>query len=156
MKTPEEKVGRSISIEDHNKEIGETRKSYSNYIQCLEIALEESIKGLKWKMDNDPKSMDKSDYEKIDEWTALIHELHQSPNNQATFKIFNNTRVIFGFMDRIRILFGKQVTISVTIHADREVEVLNKETEHSITVKPFFKPKQTYLQFLSPDNTTNN
>jgi len=64
---------------------------------------------------------------------------------RETFKIFNNTRMTFGFMDRIRILFGKQVTVSVTIHADKEVEVFNDMTEHSVRVAPFIEPKPSLM-----------
>ena len=63
-----------------------------------------------------------------------------------TFKIYNNTKVTFGFMDRLRILFGKEVKVSVTIHAEKEVEVFGKMTEHSVYVTPFTKQKSIQMQ----------
>ena len=63
-----------------------------------------------------------------------------------TFKIFNNTRITFGTMDRIRILFGKEVKVSTTIHAEKEVEVFGKMTEHHVYVEPFIKPKPITLE----------
>lgn len=63
-----------------------------------------------------------------------------------TFKIFNNTTVIFGCMDRLRILFGKEVKISITIHAEKEVKIFSTITEHSVYVQPFIKPKLIQMQ----------
>lgn len=58
-----------------------------------------------------------------------------------SFKIFNDTKITFGFMDRLRIMCGKEVTVSITIHTEKEVEIFNKLTEHSVNVKPFIKIK---------------
>lgn len=63
-----------------------------------------------------------------------------------TFKIFNNTFVKFGTIDRIRILFGKEVKISTIIHADKEVEIFGKMTETHTFVEPFIKPKPIRMQ----------
>ena len=63
-----------------------------------------------------------------------------------TFRIFNDTNITFGTMDRIRILFGKEVKVSLTIHADKEVEVINGMTEHIVTVEPFIKGKPITMQ----------
>lgn len=47
--------------------------------------------------------------------------------NENNFRIYNDTWIVFDFMDRIRILFGKKVTVSVTICTD----VYIKKTENS-------------------------
>jgi|GEM_PF-4373508 len=63
-----------------------------------------------------------------------------------TFKIYNNTKITFGYMDRLRILFGKELKVSVTIHVEKKVEVFGKMTEHSVYVTPFIKPKSIQMQ----------
>ena len=71
-------------------------------------------------------------------------------DKMKTFKIYNNTKMTFGYMDRLRILFGKEVKVSVTIHAEKEVEVFGKMTEHSVYVTPFIKPKPKSIQMQAP------
>ena len=55
------------------------------------------------------------------------------------FGIYNNTRIVLGFIDRIRALFGKEMRVDIDITISKEVAVLN--TEVKTTVAPFFKPK---------------
>ena len=63
-----------------------------------------------------------------------------------TFKIFNNTTITFSLMDRVRIVLGKEVKVSVVIHAEKEVIVFDEKTEHSVYVHPIIKPKPVSIQ----------
>ena len=73
-----------------------------------------------------------------------------------TFKIFNDIQITFGLMDRIRILFGKEVKVSLTLSVNKEVEVFDKMTESSIYVEPFIKPKTIQMQEPEILNTDNS
>ncbi len=61
-------------------------------------------------------------------------------------KIFNTTYVRFSFLDRIRILLGREVKVDLTICTEKEVKVLNGQTESVVYVKPFFKKKPIQLE----------
>lgn len=41
-------------------------------VKALLFALNEAITGFEWKVENDPISLGKSDYEKLDEWTKTL------------------------------------------------------------------------------------
>lgn len=63
-----------------------------------------------------------------------------------TFKIYNESTINFGLMDRLRILFGKEVKITTITHCAGEVEVFNKMTEQTVNVDSFRKPKSIGMQ----------
>lgn len=56
-------------------------------------------------------------------------------------EIIHTTYTVFGFWDRIKILFGKQVTTQSSIYAQEPV-VSCMGSEARTTVAPFIKPKQ--------------
>lgn len=64
-----------------------------------------------------------------------IHDVNNSP----LFGISNRTTIGLGFIDRIRVLFGKEIRINIDIDVDKEVTVVN--TYARTTVQPFLKPK---------------
>ncbi len=55
------------------------------------------------------------------------------------FTVFQTHEIKFGFMERIRILFGKKVIVYGTIKVDKEVKVIsgtgNAEVEHIIKIR---------------------
>jgi hypothetical protein len=53
--------------------------------------------------------------------------------------IFNRTRIGLGYMDRIRVVFGKEIRVDVEIDVDKEIVVL--KTTAKTTVQPLFQPK---------------
>lgn len=53
--------------------------------------------------------------------------------------ISNRTRIGLGYMDRLRVVFGKEIRVDIEIDTDREVVV--SKTTAKTTVQPFFKPK---------------
>lgn len=63
-----------------------------------------------------------------------------------SFEISNRTYINLGFMDRIRVLFGKEVRLNIDIEVDKEVSVL--KTDAKTTVAPFFKPKPNKNDFM--------
>jgi len=67
-------------------------------------------------------------------------------NCPMAFGISNRTYIGLGFMDRIRVLFGKEIWLNIDMEVDKEVNVL--KTEVKITVAPFFKPKSSKTDFV--------
>jgi hypothetical protein len=45
-----------------------------NRITQLEEGLEDAVRGMEWRIENEPMSIDKSDYEKLDEWKSLLNK----------------------------------------------------------------------------------
>ena len=66
------------------------------------------------------------------------------------FSIYNNTYTKFGFVDRIRILFGKEISISLDIKVDQEVNVISSNAKTS--VEHFLKRKPILMEL---DNNQN-
>jgi hypothetical protein len=62
-----------------------------------------------------------------------------------SFKIYNDTKINFGFRDMLRILCGKEVTVSTILHVEKEVMVFSNLTETSVSVKHILKPKPKQL-----------
>ena len=62
------------------------------------------------------------------------------------FSIFNRTYIGLSFMDRIRVLFGKEIRLNIDIEVCKEVTVL--KTESKVTIQPFFKPKPNKNDFM--------
>jgi len=60
-------------------------------------------------------------------------------NNSPLFGLSNRTTIGLGLMDRIRVLFGKEIRVNIDIDVNKEVTVVN--TSAKTTVEPFFKPK---------------
>jgi len=60
-------------------------------------------------------------------------------NGSLSFGISNITKIGLGFMDRIRVLFGKEIRVNIDFEVNKEVDIL--KTEAKTTVAPFFKPK---------------
>ena len=65
---------------------------------------------------------------------------------ENTFKIFNNTYFKVGILDRLRILFGAEVKVSVTIHTEQEVVVIPTMTESVVYVQKLIKRKAILMQ----------
>ncbi len=62
--------------------------------------------------------------------------------------IHHDTHTVFGFMDRVRILFGKKATISSELYTKEEVNVLACEVKSYC--QPIFKKRRKV--FVSVDN----
>lgn len=56
-------------------------------------------------------------------------------------EVIHTTTTIFGFWDRVKILFGRQLTIQSSIYV-KEPEISCMASEATARVAPFFKPKQ--------------
>lgn len=56
----------------------------------------------------------------------------------TTFWLKNNTTVSPSFTDRLRILFGRKIHVSIEISVDREVNVI--ETKAKGSIETFFPP----------------
>lgn len=54
--------------------------------------------------------------------------------------IYHTTTAKFTFWDRVRILFGKPLTISSSIYT-KNTEILVSGSEAITSVEPFFKPR---------------
>ena len=46
------------------------KKDIENLLFCVN----ESITGIDWRIENEPETIDKIDYEKYDEWTAVLRQ----------------------------------------------------------------------------------
>jgi hypothetical protein len=73
-------------------------------------------------------------------------------DKEQTFQIYNNTYFKVGILDRLRILFGRETKVSVTIYTKDEVDVLHQMTESVVRVQKFRKPKP-YLMQSENDST---
>jgi hypothetical protein len=60
-------------------------------------------------------------------------------NNSPLFGLSNRTIIGLGFLDKIRVLFGKKIRVNIDIDVDKEVTVVS--TSAKTTVEPFLKPK---------------
>ena len=63
-------------------------------------------------------------------------------STENPFWIANDTRIRFGFIDRLRILFGKETKVSIRLFVDKEVKIIHPKTEHSVNVKRIFPRRE--------------
>lgn len=69
-------------------------------------------------------------------------------NDITPFKIYQTHVIYFDFLEKIRILFGKKVTVYGELEVDKEVSVLSGSSR--TTVDTIFKPKRKGMQEVSP------
>lgn len=67
-------------------------------------------------------------------------------NCPVSFGISNRTYIGLGFLDRIRVLFGKEICVNIDFEVDKEVNIL--KTEAKTTIQPFFKLKPNKNDFM--------
>ncbi len=60
-------------------------------------------------------------------------------STKQPFTVFTVSTIGLNFLERIRVLFGKEIVLSLDVELDNEVIVLN--TTSSTKVRPFFKPR---------------
>lgn len=71
-----------------------------------------------------------------------VAEVSNSPDS---FGIHNNTEIGLSIPNRIRVLFGKSILVSIDITLDKEVSIL--DTESKVFVSPFLKRKPSKTDF---------
>lgn len=66
--------------------------------------------------------------------------------NKNDYQIINHTRFKVSLIDRIRILFGRETKVSITVYTKNEVEVI--KTEAIVEVEKFIKEKPYLMQSI--------
>lgn len=70
--------------------------------------------------------------------------------NIIPFTLYSNTKIGFSFIDRVRILFGKETTVALEIQVDKEVEVISSKAR-TIVAPIIEKKSKQYSDHVSFD-----